>query len=465
MRGEAKRLSTTLFRSVFVYSIAILLCFSGVFMALFYLVYEHDEEQRVAMIAESAAAFLEDKDTESNVRILKDQLGQDIRYTLVDAQGNVVFDSSGNVSENHADRPEILEAREKGISTVTRYSSTLGKDTIYTAVLLDSGNVLRLSEERASFVSVFKSTEPALLVALAAAFVLSVALSRLLTHRTVAPLNQIDVASPLESETYEEMRPLLSRVEAQQRQLMEQNRELARAENIRREFSANVSHEMKTPLQVISGYAELLAGGNIPQKDAERFAHIILTESSNMTDLINDVLVLSRIDDPVMENAGKEEVELLSLAHEVVTRFLPLAEKQSVSIRCLGSSVVVDGNKSLLDQLVSNLLSNALKYSDSDGEVVVLVGKSIASPDSEGMPMAYIRVRDNGCGIPLEEQHKIFERFYRVDKSRSKESGGTGLGLAIAKHAAVFHNGTIAVESSVGRGSVFTVRIPTEHEG
>ncbi len=463
MRRTGKKLSTTLLRSVFTYSIVILLCFAGVFLALFYLSYENYEAQRMTSIAERAASFLNENDEQEDIQILNNQFEKSIRYTLVNPEGDVVFDSGGTISENHANRPEILEAREKGVGSVTRYSSTLGEDTVYAAVLLDSENVLRLSEKRESFISVLKSNAPALAVALGVVFVLSVILSRFLTHRTVAPLNEINVANPLDSDTYEEMQPLLTRVDAQQKQLMEQNKELARAEGIRREFSDNVSHEMKTPLQVISGYAELLATGNIPDSDAKKFARIILSESENMKSLINDVLVLSRIDDPVLENAGKEEVELFELAHAAVTRLSTFAEKRQVNVRCLGSSVVVNGNRGLLDQLVSNLVSNAVKYSNPGGEVVVSVGKNLAAPDSNEMPTVFIRVRDGGCGIPDEEQDKIFERFYRVDKSRSKESGGTGLGLAIAKHAAAFHDATIDVESSVGKGSVFTVRIPTEH--
>ncbi len=462
MRREGKRLSTTLLQSVFAYSVVILLCFAGMFLALLHLTYEHEEELRIASMAENAAAFLDGEGGQADIRVLESQFEQDIRYTLVDPEGVVIFDSSGSVMENHADRPEISEARKTGASTVARHSSTLGEDTIYAAVLLDSGNVLRLSEQRASFISVFRSTAPALVVALIVVFVLSVVLSRFLARRMVAPLNQVNVTSPLESETYEEMRPLLTRVETQQQQLIEQNRELTRAEDMRREFSANVSHEMKTPLQVISGYAELLSGGDIPEEDAEKFARIILAESQNLTSLINDVLVLSRIDDPVLENAGKEDVDLFALCREVAARFEPLAEKRRVKIRCLGSSIVIDGNRGLLDQLISNLVSNAVKYSNPNEEVVISVGKNLAAPDAGEASTAYIRVRDSGCGIPAEEQEKIFERFYRVDKSRSKESGGTGLGLAIAKHAAAFHGATIAVESSASKGSVFTVHIPTE---
>lgn len=464
MKNDGKKLSSTLLRSILVYSIAIFLCFTVVFLTLFYLGYERDEEAKVSQVAENAAMLLNGMGADADVSVLRSQFERDLRYTLVDPDGNVSFDSDGGTNDNHANRPEIMAAREKGKSTVTRYSSTLGEDTVYTAVLLDSGYILRISEQRASIFSVIQSIAPALAIALVVVAALSIALSRILARRVVAPLNDIDVASPLDSETYEEMRPLLARIETQQQQLLDQNSELARAENIRREFSANVSHEMKTPLQVISGYAELIASGNIPRDDAIKFASIISDESENMKELINNVLVLSRTDDPVLENAGKEEADLMELTHEIINRLRPIAEKRSVDIQCLGSKVVIDGNRRLLDQLISNLVSNAIKYSDVGGNVMVSVGKNLIDHVPDEPPMAFIKVRDTGCGIPQEEQAKIFERFYRVDKSRSKENGGTGLGLAIAKHAAAFHNAEITVESEVGKGSTLTVNIPTEHE-
>lgn len=463
MASKGRKLSTTLVRSIAIYSIAILLCFAAAFSAFFYFTYEQNEEARIASIAKNAARSLDGSDTQEQIRVLENQLQDDVRYTLVNPDGQVLFDSAGDVTTNHADRPEIADARAFGASSVARYSSTLGEDTIYAAVLLESGNVLRLSEQRASLPVVFESTAPALGLALLAALLLSLGLSRALTRRAVAPFEQIDVSRPLDNDAYDEMRPLLERIELQRRQLIDQNSELARAEDMRREFSANVSHEMKTPLQVISGYAELLARGGIPSEDAMKFAGLIQAESENMTALIDDVLVLSRLDDPVLENAGKESVELLDLAHEVTTRLTPLANKREVSLRCLGSTVSIDGNRSLLDQVVTNLVTNAVKYSDPGGDVIVSVGKKLPIPGSTEQAEAFVKVKDNGCGIPVGETEKIFERFYRIDKSRSKESGGTGLGLAIAKHAAAFHDAAITVESQPGKGSIFTVHIPIAH--
>ncbi len=461
MTKNTQRLSTTLLRSVLVYMALILVFFACIFTGFFYYTQENEEEHKLEVIAADAATYLDKEDNREVRAILENQFIDGIRYTLINSEGKVIFDTAGETNENHSNRPEVIEARKEGASSVIRYSSTLQRDTIYAAVNLSSGDVLRLSEERPSFLSVFKSMAPALILAFIVALLLSFMLSRILSRRVIRPLEAIDVANPLENETYEEMRPLLIRMNAQQQQLKNQNSELERAEGMRRDFSANVSHEMKTPLQVISGYAELLAQGGIPNEDAQSFGRVILDESTNLTTLIDDVLILSRIDDPVMENAGKEVVELLALSHEVIRRLEPLASKRSVNVKCLGSTVEVIGNKSLLIQLISNLVSNAIRYSNPDGEVLVTVGKSLASPGTNDVTEAFLKVKDSGCGIPEPEQEKIFERFYRVDKSRSKESGGTGLGLAIAKHAAMFHDATITLESEINHGSIFTVHIPT----
>ncbi len=435
-------------------------CFTCAFTAFFYFSQESDAEQRLLSVAEDAAAAMRGDGIEQVVATLGAQFEDGVRYTLVGPDGDVLFDSEGDVTANHADRPEVLQARERGTSSVARHSETLGTDALYAAVDMGGGNVLRLSERRESYFAKASSIALPLFATFLVAGAVSLALSRLLTRRIVAPLDGIDVSRPLERRTYGEMEPLLQRINEQQRQLVDQNTELARAENLRREFSANVSHEMKTPLQVISGYAELLKGGMVGEGDMRRFAGIMAEESARMGALIDDVLTLSRIEDPLFENAGKEGLELLEFVTQTVQRLLPLAEGRGVFLRAFGSSVDVVGNRQLLGQLVSNLVSNAIRYSEPGGEVTVVVGKTLVSEGACDAPEAFVKVKDEGCGIALEEQEKIFERFYRVDKSRSKESGGTGLGLAIAKHAASFHGASITVESALGQGSVFTVHFP-----
>lgn len=456
-----RHLSTTVFGTILVYSIVIVLCFSGMFSAFFYLTSERDAESRLLAITDKAASALNEVASEGEVLlVLKEQFEEGIRYTLVDSEGAVLYDSQSDSSEDHSGRPEVIEAKQSGRSSLVRYSTTLGEDTIYAAVELDSGNILRLSERRATGFSVIESIAFPLCAALILTAALSSVVSRMLTRRIVSPLDSIDVSHPLADMTYDEMRPLLSRIDTQQQQLMEQNRELSRAEDMRREFSANVSHELKTPLQVIAGYAELLVSQDVPSDDVKRFAGVMADESQRMRTLIDDVLTLSRLDDPVLENAGKENVDLFSEVKAIVEGLSPLAEKRDVIVRVLGSSVGICGNPRLLAQLIGNIVSNAIRYSYSGGVVTVAVGKTLGLDEGDDGPEAYVRVRDAGQGIAEEDKDKIFERFYRVDKSRSKESGGTGLGLAIAKHAAAYHDAYITVDSELGKGSTFVVHFP-----
>lgn len=500
-----RRLSTAILGTIMAYSLFIMVFFGGVFSFVFYFSSEHRAEDHLQMIAENAAQALNDAGTRTDISaadmaaavssstatttdpnilatispeaddlapidpdtdalaILHYQFNEGIRYTLIDADGTVLFDSQGDLSEDHSDRPEVIEAIKTGKSAVVRHSDTLGQDLLYAAIELDSGSILRLSEQRESVFSFAESLAFPLFVALLISAALSSVVSRLITRRLVAPLEDIDVSAPLETDTYEEMRPFLTRIDTQRSQLKAQNQELARAENLRREFSANVSHELKTPLQVISGYAELLASPNIPPQDAQRFALVIGEEATHMRELIDDVLTLSRLDDPVLENAGKEPIELFALTKTAAEALLPLAEKNEVIVRVLGNKTEIVGNPTLLTQIIRNVIGNAIAYSNRGGEVTVMVDKTLVAEGlNEDLPQseAYIRVKDTGIGISPEDQEKIFERFYRVDKSRSKERGGTGLGLAIAKHAAAFHGGTITVESQRGKGATFTVHLP-----
>ncbi len=494
-----RKLSTTIFGTILAYSLVIMVFFGGVFAFVFYFSSEHAAEEHLEMIAENAASTLNaagasaappasststtataqpsasttvspdaqdltptDPDTDA-LALLRSQFNEGIRYTLIDADGTVLYDSQGDLDEDHSTRPEVIEAAQTGKSALARYSDTLGQDLLYAAIELDSGSILRLSEQRESVLSFAESLAFPLVVALLITTALSSVVSRLIMRHLVAPLEHVDITAPLDADTYEEMRPFLARIDAQRSQLKAQNQELARAENLRREFSANVSHELKTPLQVISGYAELLETPGIPAADAQRFAHVMGEEATHMRELIDDVLTLSRLDDPVLENAGKEPVELFALTKAATEALLPLAEKNEVIVRVLGSTTEIVGNPALLTQIVRNVIGNAIAYSNRGGEVTVLVGKTLVAEGlNEGLSAAeaYIRVKDNGIGITAEDQEKIFERFYRADKSRSKERGGTGLGLAIAKHAADFHGGTITVESQPGKGATFTVHLP-----
>lgn len=463
LRASSKaphKLSRSLFVALFASSLAVIGCFAALFSAFFHFSQEQAAASRLQSVVWQAVQTMGDDPVEQDIDALKLQFGENIRYTLIDAGGQVLYDSQGEVTQNHANRPEFVQAQETGASSVVRHSETLDQDSIYAAARMANSCVLRASEIRPSYFAIVQSIAFPLAMTIGVVGLLSLGLSRLLARRILAPLNQIDVAQPLAHATYQEIEPLLERIDSQQRQLISQNQELTRAENLRREFSANVSHEMKTPLQVISGYAELLKSGLAPSSDTEKFASIMFDESRRMSALIDDVLVLSRLDDPVQLDLKTQEVELLELATGAARRLLPLAEDKEVQLRVLGSPVAIAGNASLLDQLVSNLISNAIRYGRHGGHVTVLVGKNLVDASGSPDPEAYIRVKDDGCGIAPEDLDKIFERFYRVDKSHSKESGGTGLGLAIAKHAADAHGATITVDSQLNEGSLFTVHFP-----
>lgn len=484
-----KRLSTTIFVTVLSFSILVVAVVALAMGVLFHASYEKDAEDKIFGAARETASQLDSMSTLEQVVVLRDQLGKTVRYTLISPSGDVLYDStapdqnSASSIGNHADRPEVQSALVTGAGMVTRYSETLKNDTIYAAVRLDSGDVLRLSETRESLFSFMHSLIIPLVIILIVVVIMVVFFSRLLTRRIMAPLNGFDADEGLGHTSYLEMDPLLGRIEQQQQQLREQNRELMRAEDMRRAFSANVSHEMKTPLQVIAGYSELLSTGMVPAEDTVKFAGIIHEESQHMYALIDDVLALSRLDEPVSPDGLSDSIDLRALAENVAERLRPLAEKHEVSLRVDGQRVLIDGNEPLMEQVMTNLVSNAIRYNRPGGEVVVVVDTEstpavlercdkeadadelrfgprshVAHPIDFMQPV--VRVMDTGVGISLDEQQKIFERFYRVDKSRSKETGGTGLGLAIVKHAVEHHNGSIEVESELGKGSVFSVRFP-----
>lgn len=488
-RTHKKRLSTTIFVTVLSFSILVVAVVALAIGVLFHASYEKDAEDKILSAARETASKLDGMNTLEQVAVLRDQLGETVRYTLISPSGDVLYDStasdqsSASLIGNHADRPEVQSALVTGAGMVTRYSETLKNDTIYAAVRLDSGDVLRLSETRESLFSFMHSLVIPLVIILIVVVIVVVFFSRLLTRRIMAPLNGFDADEGVGHASYLEMDPLLGRIEQQQQQLREQNRELMRAEDMRRAFSANVSHEMKTPLQVIAGYSELLSTGMVPAEDTVKFAGIIHEESQHMYALIDDVLALSRLDEPVSPDGLSDIIDLYGLAESAVERLRPLAEKHEVSLRVDGKHVLIDGNEPLMEQVMTNLVSNAIRYNRPGGEVVVVVDTERApavlercdkeagademrfGPRSHGahpidFMQAVVRIMDTGVGISPDEQQKIFERFYRVDKSRSKETGGTGLGLAIVKHAVEHHHGSITVESELGKGSVFSVRFP-----
>ena len=376
----------------------------------------------------------------------------DVRVTLVGTDGTVLYDNQNSVASmpNHADRPEIAEALADGTGSAERDSETSGYVSVYRAIRLANGNVLRLAVDRDGAAAAVRHA--LLLVCAVVLVIIAVcwAASRLVADRLVSPILAIDPAEPDAAVTYVEIEPLVERIS-------EQVEELRGADLMRREFTSNVTHELKTPLSSISGASELIRDGIARPEDVPEFAGRIYDEAHHMTELVNDILTLSKLDES--ERSGDasllgapEPVNLLHVAREVATRLAPVAEKTGVSITAAGEACVVQGYPRLLDELVYNLCDNAIRYNHEGGWVDVSVSLEDECP--------LLVVADSGSGIPAEQQAKVFERFYRGEQSRSRETGGTGLGLAIVKHAATLHGAALTLDSEPGHGTTVCVRFP-----
>ncbi len=455
-------LQKTIFSHIVAFALFIVVILIVGFAAVFYAVQESENERMLMAQASSLAEELNGCSLEEQESIVSVQRNAGIRITLIDDEGTVVFDTNPRAyGVNHGDRPEVGAAIEQGEASLVRQSATIGSDLVYAAVRLDDGAVLRLSMERQS-ISGFLGSLMAPLLGVAAIVVLIVFLvSRRLSRRILGPIDAIDVENPLGNEIYSEMTPLLESIDRQQRQLKAQNEELARAESFRREFSSNVSHELKTPLQVIAGYAELINNGLLDMDDLQRVAGIINDEANAMRSIIDDVLILSRLDESAFDRDAHTLVDLHAVAERILARLEPVAREKDICLSLEGECAQIWCNETLVEMALSNLVENGIRYNVAGGEVTLAL--SDALPDGEmphGVPCAVIAVSDTGVGIAEDEQQKIFERFYRIEKSRSKETGGTGLGLAIVKHAVAYHQGTIEVSSELGAGTTFLVKIP-----
>ena len=545
-----------IFRATLLVGVAVLIASLALVMGVLYSYFGRVQESQLRDELSLAAVGVEKNGTD----YLRALQSHQYRITWVRADGTVVYDTQvdAETMENHAQRQEIQQALAAGEGESSRYSSTLLQKTVYYAQRLPDGTVLRLSTVRVTAgVLVLNMLQPILLV-LAAALILSGVLAWRLARRITEPLNRLDLEHPLENDTYEELAPLLRRMEHQRRQIDRQMGELrqrseefdqitgsmneglvlldeagailsinpaarrlldadgdcvgqdfltvdrdvtmsdalrqaaeqghsefrgerngreyqfdvtriqtegrtagtvllvfdvterAFAERNRREFTANVSHELKTPLQGIIGSAELLENGMVKQEDVPRFVGHIRAEAQRLVTLIGDIIRLSQLDEG--EPMPTEPVELLAVAREVAENLRSAAEARNVTVEVTGTPATVSGVRRLLYEIVLNLCDNAIKYNTEGGRVEVEVAQDGGT--------AAVTVRDTGIGIPPEHQSRVFERFYRVDKSHSKASGGTGLGLSIVKHAVQYHHGVIQLKSEVGKGTEIRVTFP-----
>ncbi len=550
-------MTSKIFKSILTAAIAVLLAslviIIGVLYPYFGGVQESQLKDELSLAAEAVQQLGES--------YLKNLDSDRYRLTWVGADGTVIFDSRADASamENHADREEIQEALRNGTGSSTRQSSTLVEQTIYEATRLNDGSVLRISVSRATALVLVLGLLQPIAIVLVIAIALSAWLAHRMAKRVVEPLNKLDLDKPMENEAYEELAPLLRRINAQHREIKTQMRTLQQkqdefeqitgnmkealvlldgngrivsinpaarklfgvdtscigddfltvnrkqtmrqaisdaqedgqaffrasmngreyqfdlsridsdgtvqgiailafditeqvnAEKHRQEFTANVSHELKTPLQSIIGSAELMENGIVKEEDVPRFIGHIRKEASRLVYLIDDIIRLSQLDEGA--EMPREDVSLKVLSEEICETLADAAKLKDVSLEVTGDDGVINGVRRLLYEVVYNLCDNAIKYNNQGGQVKVSV--------SEQQGAVQISVSDNGIGIAPEHQDKVFERFYRVDKSHSKQSGGTGLGLSIVKHAVQYHHGKIAIESELNKGTTISVLFDT----
>ncbi len=346
-----------------------------------------------------------------------------LRITVIADDGKAVYDNEADIAsmENHAGRSEIKKAMLTGEGEAIRHSHTIDQSMFYYAVRLNSGYVLRVARQSGSILGVFFAAVPVILV-------------------IILLLGKICMVM-----TDKELLPFVETINRQ-------NAAMLKNASMRQEFTANVSHELKTPLTSISGYSELIADGVAKDKDAVKFAGEIHKNADRLLALINDIINLSELDSNQLV-IKKENFDLYSMASEIISEHKFEAENRKVTLSLLGSSTMVSADRSMTQELISNLCDNAIRYNIPDGRADVMVG----TVHENGSDRPYISVRDTGIGIDPEDQERVFERFYRVDRGRSRQTGGTGLGLAIVKHIAEQHHAKLRLSSRKGKGTDVTV--------
>ena len=545
-----------IFRNILLTSVMALLLTSALLVGTLYNVYESRISAELRTEAEYIVRALDTMD--DDLSFLRG-LTLNNRITLISPDGVVLYDSAADEArmDSHAERPEVSDALVTGTGESKRYSDTLSDITTYYARRTANGNVLRIASTRSTLVGLFLDVAPQIVVMMLMVAALSLLIARFSARQIVQPINELNLDEPLENEIYDELAPLLTRMDRQHMQIRQQMHDLARAhadlnaimqnmreglvlidksdriisingsamkvfgvkgiiapeadllticressiieivkeaqqgrsddtvfirgehtyrifaspvlreekvravvllaldvsaryaaEASRREFTANVSHELKTPLTSISGYAEIIASGIAKNEDIPVFAWKIHAEAKRLVALVNDILDLSRLDEK-QGLGNKENVPLLPMLKGLEESFRPIAQEKDIEVRVEGSNATVEGYPTLLRELFHNLIDNALKYTPAGGNVTVTLSQEGGHP--------ICTVADTGIGIPKEHQPHVFERFYRVDKSHSRQTGGTGLGLAIVKHVAEVHHADVKLESEPGKGTKMIV--------
>ena len=546
-----------IFRTVFVVAISIFIASAVLFMTVLYDYFSGIQQNQLRMQIDLASQGVEDE----GLDYLKNLNIKDYRVTWIGTDGKVLYDSISEADEmeNHFEREEVKEALSEGYGASSRYSSTLTQRYLYGAKRLPDGTVIRLSVTQNSLLILTLGMLQPIMIIFVIAIILSAFLASRLSKKIVKPLNELNLDKPLDNNGYDELSPLLRRIDTQQKEISRQSEELRqrqnelevmtsamsegiillnnrgtvlsinkaaaklfgtdcfcigedivsinrslelaqllnkakngehservvelgcgqyqmmaspvisnnivsgivllildvtekeKAEQLRREFTANVSHELKTPLHTISGSAELLVNGMVKSEDIPIFLKRIYSEAQRMIQLVEDIIRLSHLDEGA-EDMKWDMVDLYAVAEETINSLADEAENNGIKFELYGETVLINGIRQLLQEIIYNLCDNAIKDNCRGGAVSVGVKN-----ENE---FDVLTITDTGIGIPAEHQERIFERFYRVDKSHSKEIGGTGLGLSIVKHAAKLHNAEIELHSIVNKGTEITIKFP-----
>lgn len=542
-----------IFHSIFAVALVVLLASIGIATSFLYNYFNVSQVNQL----KAELSLVADTVNEVGVEYFEKFNSTVFRFTVVDADGTVLYDTQANANEmeNHAEREEISEAFKKGTGSSARNSHTLTKKTFYEAILLENGNVLRISVSQLTLGALILRMLPTIIAIIFVAAVVAIILSHAMAKKITEPLLQLDLENPSENKTYEELTPILTKIHKQHKQIKSQMETLHRksdefeqiissmneglilldehgmilsmnaaakkifavkkdvngsdfllvdrtskmskaiwsalegkhseyteerngneyqftinpiksdgkilgavilvfditdrafAARNRQEFTANVTHELKTPLQSIIGSAELLENGLVKPEDTERFIGNIRKEASRLVNLINDIIRLSQLDEN--HEPAIETVDLMEVAREVVEVLAPSAAKRNIEVYLKGEPCTIYGVRRYIYEIIYNLFDNAIRYNKDGGKVTITTGKDSGQ--------AAVSVSDTGIGIAPEHQNRIFERFYRVDKSHSKATGGTGLGLSIVKHAVQYHSGKITLDSELGKGTTIKI--------
>ncbi len=387
-------------------------------------------------------------------------LSEDVsnRITVISESGEVVFDTESDApSVNYLETEEFAQAREEGIGEAVRYSTKQKAEIAYCAVRLSDGSILRVSGVKYTVAALIIDLISPVIIIIFVAIFTSLVLAAKASSEITKPIHDIDLNYQDSRDVYSELQPLVEKIHEQNveidRQMQELRAEHELQDSYRREFTANVSHELKTPLTTISGAAELISAGLVKAEDVPRFAENIYSEAQHLIVLVNDIMALSKLDENAVPD--RTTVDLYAVADKTVKRLSEAAAKAEVSLELEGESTLFVGVENIIHEIVYNLCDNAIKYNKSGGKVAVLVGESENN--------AFIRVSDTGIGIPKDDLGRVFERFYRVDKSHSRAVGGTGLGLSIVKNGVALHGGGVDIESRLGEGTVITISFPKQN--